>query len=534
MDEQLPPPDFGDRRAEDSDHRSVLEAIQSAVVVVGVDGVVRYANPAADRMFAIDHEQLDGAAFGLPLVDAGHVAEIELRTPVGIVSVEMHVEACRWRGRCASVVVLTDVTHRVRSEERLRALQERFELGDVGGRRPALRLGPATGHFHLTDVGLVDGTTTGRGLREPTHPCGSTGSTRRTAPVSTMPSPITCTDPSTNSTTIIGCMMADDRYHWTKVRARAVFDSSGAAVRLSGVLTDIDEQRAREDRLLHDSLHDSLTGLANRVLLRRSPEPRDPAGRSGSPAADTACCSSTSTASRRSTTTTASGGRLAAVDLADRMVAAVRPGDTVARLGGDEFGVLVDSFVDTHAVIVLARRLRTALARLWSWAIGERRRQRQHRRCGQHAASPRLRLGTARTGRRGHVPGQGRGREPDRDQHALTHRTRQLRRTCVSMRVTSLVEWCVGLPCRMPVTLLNGRPMCMPRLSMVYSRIALSWSEPRIFSRVMPAAHLAEHLDVAEQDDAVGQRRDVRLGDRLATEQAPRRRRSGARRCSGA
>ena len=36
------------------------------------------------------------------------------------------------------------------------------------------------------------------------------------------------------------------------------------------------------------------------------------------------------------------------------------------------------------------------------------------------------------------------------------------------------------------VTFRNGRPTCMPLRSIVNSRIALSWTEPRIFSTVRP------------------------------------------------
>ena len=76
----------------------------------------------------------------------------------------------------------------------------------------------------------------------------------------------------------------------------------------------------------------------------------------------------------------------------------------------------------------------------------------------------------------------------------------------------------------MPVTLRNALPMCMPVPSMVNSRMSLSCGEPRILSTVSAAAHLAEHLDVAQQDDRVGHRRDVRLGDRRAAQQRRGRR----------
>src|SRR5689334_11370694 len=44
-----------------------------------------------------------------------------------------------------------------------------------------------------------------------------------------------------------------------------------------------------------------------------------------------------------------------------------------------------------------------------------------------------------------------------------------------------------------------------------------------------PALHLAEHLDVAQEDDGVGEGRDVRFGDRVAAHQRASRRRKHSR-----
>jgi diguanylate cyclase (GGDEF)-like protein len=51
------------------------------------------------------------------------------------------------------------------------------------------------------------------------------------------------------------------------------------------------------------------------------------------------------------------------IALADRMVRAVRPGDTVARVHGDEFLVLCEAVPDTTAAEALAERVRAAVRR---------------------------------------------------------------------------------------------------------------------------------------------------------------------------
>ena len=64
-------------------------------------------------------------------------------------------------------------------------------------------------------------------------------------------------------------MRADDgHYRWFKLRARPVVGTDGEVVRCVGTLLDITDQRTAETRLLHDAVHDNLTGLANRELLQ--------------------------------------------------------------------------------------------------------------------------------------------------------------------------------------------------------------------------------------------------------------------------
>ena len=63
-------------------------------------------------------------------------------------------------------------------------------------------------------------------------------------------------------------LRADDgHYHWFRLRARPVVGTDGEVVRCVGTLLDTTNQRTAEERMLHDAVHDNLTGLANRELL---------------------------------------------------------------------------------------------------------------------------------------------------------------------------------------------------------------------------------------------------------------------------
>ena len=60
---------------------------------------------------------------------------------------------------------------------------------------------------------------------------------------------------------------ADGHYLWFALKARPVVGSDGEVVRLVGTLTDVTEFKNAEERLLHDAVHDNLTGLPNRELF---------------------------------------------------------------------------------------------------------------------------------------------------------------------------------------------------------------------------------------------------------------------------
>ncbi len=60
---------------------------------------------------------------------------------------------------------------------------------------------------------------------------------------------------------------ADGHYHWYLLRARPVIGSDGEILRCVGTLNDVTEQKKSEERLLHDAVHDNLTGLPNRELF---------------------------------------------------------------------------------------------------------------------------------------------------------------------------------------------------------------------------------------------------------------------------
>jgi len=114
-----------------------------------------------------------------------------------------------------------------------------------------------------------------------------------------------------------------------------------------------------EQRMRHEALHDPLTGLANRTLLRDRLE--HAIARSERERGATAVLFIDLDNFKGVNDTHGHlAGDAVLVESARRLQAAVRPGDTVARIGGDEF-VAVCEHVDTDSALAVARRLQEAL-----------------------------------------------------------------------------------------------------------------------------------------------------------------------------
>jgi diguanylate cyclase (GGDEF)-like protein/PAS domain S-box-containing protein len=119
-------------------------------------------------------------------------------------------------------------------------------------------------------------------------------------------------------------------------------------------------RRRAEERMRHDAVHDPLTGLANRTLLRdrlelalaRSEREEDYA--TGVLFIDLDNFKQINDAYGHA------AGDAVLVELGRRLRTAVRPADTVARLGGDEFVVVCEQ-VDAEDAVALGRRLLTAI-----------------------------------------------------------------------------------------------------------------------------------------------------------------------------
>src|SRR5437867_64597 len=95
--------------------RDVIERNADAIVVVDREGVIRFANAMAARLFGAERDDLLNTPFGFPLV-AGETTEIDLRSEEEPRCAEMRVVKSEWEGATAYIASLRDVTERRRAE----------------------------------------------------------------------------------------------------------------------------------------------------------------------------------------------------------------------------------------------------------------------------------------------------------------------------------------------------------------------------------------------------------------------------------
>ena len=154
---------------------------------------------------------------------------------------------------------------------------------------------------------------------------------------------------------------ADGHYLWFALRARPVVGSDGEVIRLVGTLTDVTEAKTAEERLLHDAVHDNLTGLPNRELFLDRLDAVLSFAKTDSALKATVMVIDLDRFKQVNDSVGMAVGDSILLTLARRLSRVIKVQDTLARLSGDQFALILLSENGAEKVTAVAQTIRRTL-----------------------------------------------------------------------------------------------------------------------------------------------------------------------------
>jgi diguanylate cyclase (GGDEF)-like protein/PAS domain S-box-containing protein len=345
---------------------ALVRRTRDVLAIVNRDGVLIYASPGAELMLGYPVDELMGSdAFGMVHPDdqlsaiegfASTSASADSRpTPLLLrlradgrwIDTEIiatnHLDDPMIDGLLLSI---RDVTDSMRTEQSLRESEERYRLivelahegifvvdnrGNISYANQALARMLETTVADLLGRSIYQFMDTDAGTRAESFARRGTG---------------------TSDAHDFQLITAQGSELWTRISANPLRLHDGAHAGIVGLVTDVTERRALEDKLAHDARHDALTGLANRHSLFDALTSAlvETKGHVGVLFADLDFFKNVNDSYGHQL-----GDKILRIAAA-RIATAARHGDTIARVGGDEFVVVCPRIIErAHAVDVAAR-----------------------------------------------------------------------------------------------------------------------------------------------------------------------------------
>ena len=164
---------------------------------------------------------------------------------------------------------------------------------------------------------------------------------------------------------------ADGHYHWFLLRARPVIGSDGEVIRCVGTLVDVTEQKKAEERLLHDAVHDNLTGLPNRQLFMNRLETVIALARDDEKVRPTVFVIDIDRFKYVNDSLGISAGDTILLTISRRLHRLLKPQDSLSRFAGDQFAMMILSEQDPARIAGVADAIRQAIRAPISFAKRE-------------------------------------------------------------------------------------------------------------------------------------------------------------------
>jgi diguanylate cyclase (GGDEF)-like protein/PAS domain S-box-containing protein len=155
---------------------------------------------------------------------------------------------------------------------------------------------------------------------------------------------------------------ADGHYHWFALRARPVIGSDGEVIRCVGTMVDVTEQKKSEERLLHDAVHDNLTGLPNRELFMNRLEAIISIARTEEKVRPTVFVVDIDRFKQVNDGLGISAGDTILLTVARRLHRLLKPKDSLSRFAGDQFALMLLSEQDPARIASIAEAVKHAIS----------------------------------------------------------------------------------------------------------------------------------------------------------------------------
>ena len=146
------------------------------------------------------------------------------------------------------------------------------------------------------------------------------------------------------------------------LKARPVVGADGEVIRVIGTLSDVTESVMSQERMLHDAVHDNLTGLPNRELFFDRLEAALTFARADSQVRPTLVCIDVDRFKQINESAGLPAGDSILLAIARRLARLLKPQDSLARISGDQFAIILISEFQTEQIIAFADLVRRAVA----------------------------------------------------------------------------------------------------------------------------------------------------------------------------
>ncbi len=164
---------------------------------------------------------------------------------------------------------------------------------------------------------------------------------------------------------------ADGHYHWFSLRARPLVGTDGEVLRCVGTLVDVTDQKKSEERLLHDAVHDNLTGLSNRELFMNRLEAIISIAKTDEKIRPTVFLIDIDRFKKVNEGLGISAGDTILLTVARRLHRLLKPKDSLSRFTGDQFALMLLSEEDPTRIASVAEAIKRAIQAPISFAKRE-------------------------------------------------------------------------------------------------------------------------------------------------------------------